>query len=75
MSCQEQTNQSYKQGIPNLEIIIVHLELEIRNVENNMSSQIFRLLTTKFLHILKSRAEVNIQILREIQNSAINNIR
>ena len=68
MSGQEQINQSTDQEIQNLETIIQQLESEIRNVETTIECQTLKRVTINFLQILKSRANVKIQALRQGQN-------
>ena len=68
MSGQEQIDQNTDLEIQNLETIIQQLESEIRNVENTIECQTLKRVTVRFLQVLKQRAEVKIQLLRENQN-------
>ena len=68
MSGQEQIDQNTNLEIQNLETIIQQLESEIRNVEITIECQTLKRVTINFLQILKSRANANIQALRENQS-------
>ena len=68
MSGQEQINQSTNQEIQNLETIIQQLESEMINVETTIECQTLKRVTINFSQILKSRANVKIQALRQGQN-------
>ena len=66
MSGRDQTNIS--QEIQALETMLQQLDSEMMSIEANIECETLKRITTRFLQVLKDRAETKIRLLRESQS-------